>query len=830
MLPRYLCYLALLLTFFTNSTAQEFLQHRESTNLTDWKFYKGDTSYAYNSNYVDLSFWEDVKIPHTWNSKDVNEKGPQYYQGIGWYRTKFHIIKKKGHERFFLRFEGVSLIADIFINGNHVGQHKGGYSAFTYEITQYVQDNEENTLAVKVDNSSHYEVAPSGSYNFPIFGGIYRPVTLFSTSETCISPHIYGSSGIYIHPGKINKEQADFSVNTIIHQNLSPVQTFTGSELKTEYGKPGLTTSYFDNENRSGSPIIIQNESRVFIDVGPGSPEPNIPKDFFSVRWKGQFVPHTTGTYTFYTRSDDGSWLYLENKLLINNGGTHSTKEKSESIHLTAGKKYPLQIDYTEEGGQAYMRFGWVFSPDTDKEESYTLETRIMDENSDVVLTKETPFTISKNGEKNIEQNFSIPTPHLWNAKKDPYLYTLRVNLLDSDGKIIDSIDQPLGLRTYHIDKEKGLILNGQPYNLYGVCQFEDWKNDGTALSKDQYSTDFSLIQEIGANGVRLTHYQQADIVYSLCDKAGLVVWTEIPNTPMYHYSSHYLESCTEQLKELIFQNYNHPSIFFWGLYNEVPIPSEDVEHLNKIAHQIDPHRLTTQTDNVQVHERHSITDVTAWNWFFGWYYDSVEEYANWYDDLHLNFPEIKGGLGAYGASACISQQEENPNKPNPYGKFFPEQFQRKYHEDAWKILKTRDDIWCKFVWNMFDFNQSTISRGDQPYLNHKGLITHDHKTKKDAFYFYKANWSDEPVVYINSRRNTERHNEATQIEVYTNTEFATLYVNGKRISEQGNTSDINKITWPDIKLKPGRNYISVIGKNGSAKYTDSCVWTYIPD
>jgi beta-galactosidase len=241
----------------------------------------------------------------------------------------------------------------------------------------------------------------------------------------------------------------------------------------------------------------------------------------------------------------------------------------------------------------------------------------------------------------------------------------------------------------------------------------------------------------------------------------------------------------------------------------------------------IDKFRLTTQADFVQPTERHSVTDVIAWNWYFGWYYGNFSDYTPWYDKLHKEHPDLKGGLSEYGAEACISQQQENPNRPDPQGRFFPEQYQNLYHEEVWRNIKDRRDIWCKFIWNMYDFSWTYATRGDKPYMNYKGLMTHDRQTKKDAFYFYKANWSDEPTLHIVSKRNVERKESLVQVAVYTNLDEVELYVNGEFISRKPMDSDIHKIVWENIKLKPGQNQISVIGISSEKKYTDYCEWNY---
>jgi len=458
------------------------------------------------------------------------------------------------------------------------------------------------------------------------------------------------------------------------------------------------------------------------------------------------------------------------------------------------------------------------------------LKISVKDQTGKKITSAKEEIALAYEEKSKVIQKFQIDHPHLWDAKRNPYLYTLLVVLEDEEGHVLDAVEQPLGLRYFEVDRDKGLILNGKPYDLYGVCRHQEWEGLGPALTDKHHQQDMDYILELGANGVRLAHYQQADAMYRLCDENGLVVWAEIPNTPTYRAEvPAYLQNCKDQLTELIKQNYNHPSILFWGLYNEIPISAADVKVLHETAKQLDPNRLTTQADYTQPIERHFETDVAAWNWYFGWYYDSFEKYSEWYDQLHKEYPDLKGGLSEYGAGGSITQQKENPDRPEPYnGKFFAEQYQRLYHERVWANIKDRKDIWCKFIWNMFDFSWSNVSRGDRDFINHKGLMTHDRKTKKDAFYFYKANWSDKPVLYILSRRNNQRTESKVPVAIYTNLDSASLYVNEILISKKNMESEIYKISWENIRLIPGRNQISVIGTKGDTTYTDTCVWTFL--
>lgn len=814
----------------TIAYSQEFLQYRYNFKLENWKFHKGEIHSADSGGPIDETGWSDVTIPHTWNAQDVLTDGPNYYQGIGWYRTNFGLNRDDRSNRYFIRFEGVSLVSEVYFNGNYLGTHKGGYSAFIYEVTQFIRNGERNYLSVKVNNATQLDVAPSGTYLYPIFGGIYRPVTIFSTSDICISPLDYASCGSYISVDSLSNNLANLNIRTLINYRSLPFIQTKSEELLPPAGKKGtgLYSEYYSNPEFKGRPIHTRVDEEVLFNYGDNAPFEDMPADSFSVVWTGRFIPKNSGTYHFILKSDDGSRLYLNGKKEIDNWGSHAALEKSCDTTLEAGKEVLVKIEYNQLGGGASVMFGWTYQKKEDAPDEAFLLSEIRDTAGDIVATDKSKVSIKNNSEIQETQKLQISNPHLWDAKRNPYLYTVKMSLLDVNGKLVDQLEQPLGLRYFKVDRDSGLILNGKPYHLYGVTRHQEWEGKGPALTDKEHEKDFELIKEVGANGIRFAHYQQADIMYRLCDQNGLVAWAEIPNTPAYRGNiPGYLQNCKDQLTELIKQNYNHPSILFWGLYNEIDIPAADVKALNETAKGIDKSRLTTQADFAQPAERHSVTDVVAWNWYFGWYYGNVSDYGPWYDKLHKEHPELKGGLSEYGAEACISQQEENPKRPDPQGRYFPEQYQNLYHEEVWRNIKDRRDIWCKFIWNMFDFSWTYATRGDKPYMNYKGLVTHDRQTKKDAFYFYKANWSDEPTIHIISKRDNERKESNVQVAVYTNLKEAELYVNGDLISKKLMNSDIHKIIWENVRLKEGLNQVSVIGISGDKKYTDNCEWYY---
>lgn len=812
--------------------SQSFLTHRDAFQLINWKFYKGDIHSAERGSDIWYDGWEDVAVPHTWNAKDVLTEGAHYYQGIGWYRGTFNVPVDDKDKRHFVRFEGVSMVADVFLNGTYLGKHKGGYSAFCFEITPHIRRGELNYIAVKVDNSVQPDVAPSGTDLYPLFGGIYRPATVFSTSEFCISPLDYASSGVYINPVSVSDKAAEIEVATLIDYHKALPLITTSPELLPPNGKngKGLYGRYFSNPYFKGKPKHARIDKQISFQYGIGGPFDDMPSDGFSMIWTGRFIPEKTGLYQFVLNSDDGSRLYLGGERVINHWGDHAAHEKWGEIRLEAGKEMPVKIEYYENRGDASIIFGWKFIDESDEKVETILKITVTDRTGKMVVKDEKKIALKNNQKLQHLQKLRIDHPHLWDAKRGPYLYKLSVRVEDLEGNLLDAVEQPLGIRYFEVDRDKGLILNGKHYHLYGVCRHQEWEGLGHALTDEHHEKDVEMILELGANGVRLAHYQHADKMYSLCDENGLVVWAEIPNTPTYRGElPAYLQNCRDQLTELIKQNYNHPSILFWGLYNEIPIPEADLKILHETAKQIDPYRLTTLADNTQAIDKHFVTDIAAWNWYFGWYYGQFGEYANWYNNLHYEYPNLIAGLSEYGAGGSISQQQESPERPDASnGRFFPEQYQRLYHEQVWSEIKDRKDIWCKFLWNMFDFSWTNVRRGDRDFINHKGLITHDRKVKKDAFYFYKANWSDEPVLYILSKRNTEHVEAKVPVSVYTNLDAVELYVNGELISKKKMDSNIYKISWSNVKLIPGRNQISAIGYKGNKKYTDACEWKFI--
>ena len=386
----------------------------------------------------------------------------------------------------------------------------------------------------------------------------------------------------------------------------------------------------------------------------------------------------------------------------------------------------------------------------------------------------------------NTKATLEINNVHLWDGRKDPFLYTAQANLL-KDGEVIDTVSTRFGCRTFSVDPEKGFILNGKEYPLRGVSRHQDYPNKGNALSYEDHKRDIDLILEVGANTIRLAHYQHAQEFYDLCDESGLVIWAEIPYISRHMHDGY--DNTISQMTELVAQNYNHASICFWGLSNEITIAGADDPHLiknhrdlNDLVHKMDSTRLTTiatvtmcSPDNEYVH----ISDVLSYNHYFGWYGGTTDMNGKWFDDFHKKYPNKPIGLSEYGCEAL------NWHTSEPTQGDYTEEYQAYYHEELIKQIADRPYIWATHVWNMFDFAADARAEGGENGMNHKGLVTFDRQYKKDAFYAYKAWLSDEKVLHICSKRYIDRVEDVTKVTVYSNCDEVELFANGVSVGKQ---------------------------------------------
>ena len=378
---------------------------------------------------------------------------------------------------------------------------------------------------------------------------------------------------------------------------------------------------------------------------------------------------------------------------------------------------------------------------------------------------------------------FTLNNAHLWDGVDDPFLYTVSAKLDNGE-----ETSARFGCRKFEIDPQKGFILNGREYPLRGVSRHQDRKGAGNALTNEMMEEDISIILEMGANTIRLAHYQHAQYFYDLCDEKGLVIWAEIPYITM-HMPNGRANTLT-QMEELIVQNYNHPCIAVWGLSNEITAASavnenllENHRLLNELAHKLDPTRKTTMA-NVFMLETTSpileIPDVNSYNLYFGWYLGELEQNDEFFDKYHADYPDRCIGFSEYGADANPQYQSSHPEKGD-----YTESYQCVYHEHIARMIAARPWLWATHVWNMFDFAADARDQGGEPGMNHKGLVTFDRKTKKDSFYLYKAWWSEEHFVHICSKRFTDRTEKEIEVKVYSNQHTVALYADGKKLAEQ---------------------------------------------
>ena len=468
---------------------------------------------------------------------------------------------------------------------------------------------------------------------------------------------------------------------------------------------------------------------------------------------------------------------------------------------------YPQMADFTFYGG-LYRDVNLIFVPKSHFDLDYfggkgLMITPVMDganANVDVeVFVKgleegdELVYTVYDKEEKEIMQvkssdtkaHFTLENAHLWHGKKDPYLYCCEVELV-RDGEVIDAVCSRFGCRSFVIDPERGFILNGEEYPLRGVSRHQDRWGIGNALLPEHHEEDINFILEVGATTIRLAHYQHDQYFYDLCDEKGLVIWAEIP------YISRHMpggrENTISQMKELIVQNYNHPSIVVWGLSNEISIAGSDEDLLenhrilNDLVHEMDKTRLTTiaavsmcKMDDPYL----QIPDVVSYNHYFGWYGGETSMNGPWFDKFHAMHPNIPIGCSEYGCEAL------NWHTSNPKQGDYTEEYQAYYHEELIKQLFSRKYLWATHVWNMFDFGADARAEGGENGQNHKGLMTFDRKYKKDAFYAYKAWLSDEPFVHLCGKRYIDRVEDVTKVTVYSNQPEVELFVNGVSVGKK---------------------------------------------
>lgn len=483
---------------------------------------------------------------------------------------------------------------------------------------------------------------------------------------------------------------------------------------------------------------------------------------------------------------------------------TQFLEEKNEVevvvSNLPNDKVYPQKADFTFYGGiyrDVYMLIvdknhfdldyyggeGLYITPSLNGDKALVKFRTYSVGDADSVL-----ISIDRVGEMafKIENNLAegiieIDSPHLWNGLEDPFLYKVTATLL-KDGRVCDRLYDRFGIRSFQVDPEKGFFLNGKSYPLRGVSRHQDRADVGNALTKEMHEEDLQLIMSMGANSIRLAHYQHDQFFYDMCDEKGIIVWAEIPYITVHMDNGK--ENTISQMKELIIQNYNHASIMCWAMSNEISLQGvtdelmENHRILNDLVHRYDPIRFSAmanlfllETDSPLI----TLPDIRGFNLYYGWYVGEMEDNDKWFDDFHREHPDVAIGLTEYGADACINLQSPRPEKGD-----FTEGYQALYHEHMLELFSKRPYIWGTFLWNMFEFAAAGRDEVGDPGKNHKGLITFDRKCKKDAYYIYKAWWTDEPFIHLCGKRYRDRIEDNTEIKVYSNLPEVTLIVDGE--------------------------------------------------
>jgi beta-galactosidase len=713
-----------------------------------WRFQQSASVSGAEGRAFDDSAWSAVDVPHTWNriGNEGTERSPlsNSVQGIGWYRLRFATPRAasvvahgpKGANRYFLQFDGVGEIADVWLNGHYLGKHAGAFSRFRFDATAAIEPSGDNVLVVKADNSwpqpgsSTAAVIPL-SGDFFVFGGIYRSVALVVTHAAHVDLLDYGGPGVYAHAVSIDPAAAVVQVaSRVVNDGPKPAKVLIETAIEDADGKTVVSTS-------SGS-----------------------------VEATGSVVPA-------------------------------ASTAPATAIELTAK----------------------------------------------VLVTSAT---------------LRIAQPRLWQGMKDPYLYRTVVTLRSLRGEILDRVTQPLGLRTLAFDPDKGFFLNGEHLFLHGASMHQDRPVKGWAISRADQEQDFDLLADMGGNAVRLAHYQHDQRSYELADERGIVAWAEIPLVNQVSFdgtpaSEALAANATQQLLELIRQNYNHPSIAVWSIANEIDLratqsggrsrPLSLLESLNRLAKSEDPGRFTTLADCCEVGlpphtggdianiaPRDSIvgvTDVVGYNRYFGWYTGKFGDFGVMLDAAHARHAGLPLSVSEYGAGAALTQHSDDPTggPVNPHGRPHPEELQNLYHEASWSALHARPYLWGVFIWNMFDFSSDSRNEGDLTDINEKGLVSYDRSVAKDAFYFYRANWSTQPTLHLVGRRYTDRAYAVLDVKAYSNATQAHLLLNGL---EQGVTSCTEGIClWRGIHLARGPNELRATADIGGVATSDSLRWTF---
>jgi beta-galactosidase len=714
---------------------------RTTTPLMDgWRFVLDDALTDDAALGATGEGWEAVRLPHTWNAKDAastNATKP-YRRGLGWYRLEFDA--PPAGARRWLEFGAASIVADVWLNGQKLGQHKGAFTAFRFDVTNLLSRSK-NVLLVKADSrapaadTDRTAIIPlSGDFNMS--GGLYRHVVLISTADPVhIDLGDMGASGVY-----------------------------------------ATTTSV------AGDRATVQVRAKV----------------------------------------------------------TSGTKQSGE----------------------------------------YVVRASLLDASGAVAATAQKSVTMNGRGDAEVAQDLDVAKVHLWQGVDDPYLYKLVVDLLRAGNGgatgPIDKVVQDFGVRQMRFDPKEGFFLNGKHVRLHGVAIHQDYLGKGWAQTDRDMDESLALVKEIGANAIRLGHYPFARHMLEGVDRLGLVAWSEVPygitsttellplaqgvtevRCPTRQPTEELRANARQQLRELVRQQYNHASIGMWSVGNEITFMNKNcpgvwydnvtplLRELHALAKEEDPSRVTTHaefseeiTDSDRFIHTGGITDIFATNRYYLWYNFPFSELDTLLEALHARYPDHPLGVSEYGAGAAVTHHTDNvlggPPESNDTGQpvaYQPEEYAGYFHEQNYGLLVTKKYLWGTFVWNLFDFATGIRNEGDTRGVNTKGLVTFDRKTRKDPFFFYKANWSRGPVTYVTGRRYTERAYAVADVKVYSNADSVKLTVNGEPAGEMAkDQATLCTYVFRNVKLSPGLNKVVATGDHAGKPVADSVEWSLDTD
>ncbi|MBD8639412.1 glycoside hydrolase family 2 TIM barrel-domain containing protein [Sphingomonas sp. CFBP 13733] len=677
--------------------------------------------------------WERVSVPHTWNRVGYYMPDPQThlnraesvdkYQGVGWYRMTFTPPAMDAGQRAWLQFDAASRTAEVWLNGQRIGGHKGGFSRFRLDATRVLRAGQANTLLVKVDNtqpaqgSSTADILPLAG-DFFVHGGLYRPVSLIVTNAVHVDMLDAGGSGIFATTKSIDAAMAKVDVRVRIRNDGTKAQAVNA---------------------------VVR-----LIDAG------------------GKTV--ATGT-----------------------------------------RRIPLRADTASES----------------------------------------------------VQSLSVATPHLWNGVADPYLHRLVVEIATPSGAVLDRVEQAFGIREMRADPARGFMLNGKPLRLQGVGYHQDREGKGWATAPADIEQDVAIMREMGVNSIRLTHYQHGQVIHDLADRYGMVLWDEIPLVSRWTWGDDAVataglrDDARQQLRELIRQNGNHASVFNWGIANEVdfgkslpafittskdtpaPDPLPLLRELNALAKSEDPSRATALATCCEgrllgfadIPITAEAADLGGANRYFGWYYGQPGDLGKHLDSLRALRPNQPVSVTEYGAGGATTIHTDNPlgGKVDQRGRNQPEEYESYIHETAWATLSAKPYLWGTWLWNSFDFATTVRREGDAIDINTKGLVTYDRKIRKDAYYFYKANWTATPTVHVAGRRYVDRAYQVADVRVYSNAPRTDLLVNDRVV---GTLSACPQMVcaWSNVALAAGANRVVARGVFPTGAVDDAIEWRVAAD